>query len=48
MPDPLPIPVLKPAPVHPDPAIGRTWVVPDPTTVILPAPQADGSHGGGS
>jgi len=42
LPDPLPIPVLDAAPPHLDPAVGRTWVVPDPSTVILPPPPADG------
>jgi len=48
MPDPLPIPALEPAPQHPDPAVGRTWVVPDPSTVILPPPPADGFEEVGS
>lgn len=37
-----PLPNLDPVPVHPDPAVGRTWQVPDPSTVLLPPPEAQG------
>jgi len=38
----LSIPDLPAAPVHPDPAVGQTWQVPDLTSVLLPPPAADG------
>lgn len=38
----LPIPELPEAPMHPDPAVGRTWQVADRAQVLLPPPMADG------
>ncbi len=38
----LPLPALDEAPLHPDPAVGRTWQVPNPLDVILLEPDADG------
>ena len=43
-----PIPDLAEAALHPDPAVGRTWQVPDPSTVLLPPPPAEGFEAIGS